>query len=132
MSPKAPAKPHFSNLLHELERQTKQCPPARAAAFGRRIHGLRRRLKERKPINKGLAALTTQIEAEVAARIARRENLPKPQFPEALPISARAEEIVETIQKHQVVVLAGETGSGKSTQIPKLCLAAGRGWVQPI
>ena len=127
MSSKAPAKPHLSDLLRELERQAGQCPPARAAVFGRRINGLRRRLKERKPINQSLAALTTQIEAEAAARITRRENLPKPRFPEALPISVRAEEIVETIQKHQVVVLAGETGSGKSTQIPKLCLAAGRG-----
>jgi ATP-dependent helicase HrpA len=48
-------------------------------------------------------------------------------FPPELPISARAEEIVATIQAHQVVILAGETGSGKTTQIPKMCLAAGRG-----
>jgi ATP-dependent helicase HrpA len=48
-------------------------------------------------------------------------------FPPALPISVRAEEIVATIQEHQVVILAGETGSGKTTQIPKMCLAAGRG-----
>jgi ATP-dependent helicase HrpA len=49
------------------------------------------------------------------------------EFPPELPISARAEEITETIQKHSVVILAGETGSGKTTQIPKMCLAAGRG-----
>ena len=48
-------------------------------------------------------------------------------FPPELPISARAEEVVATIQAHQVVILAGETGSGKTTQIPKMCLAAGRG-----
>jgi len=48
-------------------------------------------------------------------------------FPPELPISARAEEIVATIQAHQVVILAGETGSGKTTQIPKMCLVAGRG-----
>lgn len=48
-------------------------------------------------------------------------------FPPALPISARAEEIVAAIQAHPVVILAGETGSGKTTQIPKMCLAAGRG-----
>lgn len=48
-------------------------------------------------------------------------------FPPELPISARAEEITAAIQRHPVVILAGETGSGKSTQIPKLCLAAGRG-----
>lgn len=49
------------------------------------------------------------------------------EFPPELPISARAEEIVATIQEHPVVILAGETGSGKTTQIPKMCLAAGRG-----
>jgi len=49
------------------------------------------------------------------------------EFPPDLPISARAGEIVDAIQAHPVVILAGETGSGKTTQIPKLCLTAGRG-----
>jgi ATP-dependent helicase HrpA len=48
-------------------------------------------------------------------------------FPSELPISSRAEEIVTAIHEHQVIILAGETGSGKTTQIPKMCLAAGRG-----
>ena len=48
-------------------------------------------------------------------------------FPAELPISARAEEITAAIQANQVVILAGETGSGKTTQLPKMCLAAGRG-----
>ncbi len=49
------------------------------------------------------------------------------EFPPELPISVRAEEITAAIQANQVVILAGETGSGKTTQIPKMCLAAGRG-----
>jgi len=49
------------------------------------------------------------------------------EFPPELPISVRAEEITASIQENQVVILAGETGSGKTTQIPKMCLAAGRG-----
>ena len=49
------------------------------------------------------------------------------EFPPELPISVRAEEITAAIQASQVVILAGETGSGKTTQIPKMCLAAGRG-----
>jgi ATP-dependent helicase HrpA len=48
-------------------------------------------------------------------------------FPPELPISARAEEITAAVQRHPVLILAGETGSGKTTQIPKMCLAAGRG-----
>jgi ATP-dependent helicase HrpA len=53
--------------------------------------------------------------------------VPEVRLDESLPITARADEIVELIRKHQVIVLAGETGSGKTTQLPKLCLAAGRG-----
>ncbi len=49
------------------------------------------------------------------------------QYPEDLPVSARRHEIAELIAAHQVVVIAGETGSGKSTQIPKICLELGRG-----
>ncbi|MCY0386389.1 ATP-dependent RNA helicase HrpA [Robbsia sp. Bb-Pol-6] len=48
-------------------------------------------------------------------------------FPEALPVSARREEIARAIQQHQVVIVSGETGSGKTTQLPKICLALGRG-----
>ena len=49
------------------------------------------------------------------------------EFPPELPITSRVEEITAAIQANQVVILAGETGSGKTTQIPKMCLAAGRG-----
>src|SRR5688572_23587211 len=48
-------------------------------------------------------------------------------YPPALPISARKDEIVAAIRHHQVVIIAGETGSGKTTQIPKMCLEAGLG-----
>ncbi len=59
-----------------------------------------------------------------------RQNKPWPfriEYPPELPISARADEIIATIRDHQVVILAGETGSGKTTQIPKMCLVAGCG-----
>ena len=49
------------------------------------------------------------------------------EYPSELPISARADEIITAIRDHQVLILAGETGSGKTTQIPKMCLVAGRG-----
>jgi ATP-dependent helicase HrpA len=53
--------------------------------------------------------------------------IPKITYPEALPITARRESIIEAIRKNRVVVITGETGSGKTTQIPKMCLEAGRG-----
>lgn len=57
----------------------------------------------------------------------RAALVPEIRIDESLPIAAKADDIVSMIRKHQVIVLAGETGSGKSTQLPKLCLAAGRG-----
>jgi len=74
-----------------------------------------------------LDALAREIEASTARRAARAASKPVIQLDETLPITARAEEITRLIREHQVVVIAGETGSGKTTQLPKLCLAAGRG-----
>ncbi|MEI7785845.1 MAG: hypothetical protein WCK08_15755, partial [Betaproteobacteria bacterium] len=49
------------------------------------------------------------------------------QFPESLPVSARREDIARAIEAHQVVIVCGETGSGKTTQLPKIALSLGRG-----
>ena len=57
----------------------------------------------------------------------RLNNLPKPKYPEELPVSERREDILKCIQENQVTILCGETGSGKTTQIPKMCLELGRG-----
>ena len=58
-----------------------------------------------------------------------RQNAPLPRitYPEALPITARKEDIIRAIRRHPVVIITGETGSGKTTQIPKMCLEADRG-----
>ncbi len=74
-----------------------------------------------------LAAWRARLDAARARYAARAASVPPIRIDEALPIAVKADEIAELIRKHQVIVLAGETGSGKSTQIPKLCLAAGRG-----
>src|SRR6266511_4055882 len=58
---------------------------------------------------------------------ARRANLPEVSYPPALPVSQKKDEIRAAIRDHQVVVVAGETGSGKTTQLPKICLELGRG-----
>ncbi|HYS76191.1 MAG TPA: DEAD/DEAH box helicase, partial [Burkholderiales bacterium] len=57
----------------------------------------------------------------------RRALAPRPEFPPELPISAKREEIAKAISSHQVVIVCGETGSGKTTQLPKICLELGRG-----
>jgi ATP-dependent helicase HrpA len=61
------------------------------------------------------------------ANVSTTESSLKLEFPAELPISAHVEEISELLAEHQVIVVAGETGSGKTTQLPKICLAAGLG-----
>jgi ATP-dependent helicase HrpA len=56
-----------------------------------------------------------------------RHPLPVIEFPEELPVSGRREEIAAALSSHQVVIVSGETGSGKTTQLPKICLSIGRG-----
>ncbi|ERK17505.1 ATP-dependent helicase HrpA [Pantoea sp. AS-PWVM4] len=71
-----------------------------------------------------LAAEFTLAEQRVAQRMAAT---PRITFPENLPVSQKQQAIAEAIRDHQVVIVAGETGSGKTTQLPKICLALGRG-----
>ncbi|MFF3911352.1 ATP-dependent RNA helicase HrpA [Streptomyces sp. NPDC001848] len=97
-----------------------------AHRLGRRLEGAR---KIRKP--EARAAVLAEIEAEVAraeTRIAERTaRVPAVTYPEQLPVSQKKNEIADAIRDHQVVIVAGETGSGKTTQIPKICLELGRG-----
>jgi len=74
-----------------------------------------------------LTGLEKKLFASVEERLGRAQRLPRISFPRELPISARAEEIIGAIQDNPVVIISGETGCGKSTQIPKMCLRAGRG-----
>ncbi|MFI6289463.1 ATP-dependent RNA helicase HrpA [Streptomyces sp. NPDC051018] len=97
-----------------------------AHRLGRRLEGARR---IRKP--EARQAVLDEIAAETeraAARTARRaERVPEISYPEQLPVSQKKDEILEAIRDHQVVIVAGETGSGKTTQIPKICMELGRG-----
>ncbi|GGX75606.1 ATP-dependent RNA helicase HrpA [Saccharospirillum salsuginis] len=72
-------------------------------------------------------AVRSVFERSRAGFDARTQSLPAIRLNEELPVSERADDILAAIQEHQVVVIAGETGSGKTTQLPKLCLEAGLG-----
>src|SRR3954453_10438708 len=63
----------------------------------------------------------------IVGRVSRKAAPPAITYPPELPVSQRREDLLEAIREHQVVVVAGETGSGKTTQLPKLCLELGRG-----
>ena len=74
-----------------------------------------------------LDALAQQVAASAAEVQARLGGLPRVTYPEELPVSARRDEIARAIGEHQVVIVCGETGSGKTTQLPKICLELQRG-----
>lgn len=88
---------------------------------------LERRRAQGKPVDQVLARLADDLLVSQARVAERQAALPAISFPENLPISVKRESIAELIEKHQVVIIAGETGSGKTTQIPKICLTLGRG-----
>ncbi|CAN5404312.1 ATP-dependent RNA helicase HrpA [soil metagenome] len=126
-SPKAPATPQDGNPPRDRAqpprdraqppRDRAQPPRDRAQpphARAQPPHARAQPPRDRKPRGEG--------------RVARRAaSAPTISIPPELPIAARADDLIEAISRHQVIVVAGETGSGKSTQLPKLCLAAGRG-----
>jgi ATP-dependent helicase HrpA len=74
-----------------------------------------------------LERLLVQARQSAELRELRRVHVPAVHYPPDLPITARKDDIIAAIRAHQVVVIAGETGSGKTTQIPKMCLEAGLG-----
>ena len=95
--------------------------------LSRRVAGLRRRQREKKPIDRGLNEVERDVDKAkqlLAQREALRVTL---DYPAELPVVERREDILAAIRDHQVVVVAGETGSGKTTQLPKMCLELGRG-----
>ncbi|MBI5460656.1 MAG: ATP-dependent RNA helicase HrpA [Gammaproteobacteria bacterium] len=96
-------------------------------ALRARLAGLQRRARAGQPIDRGLPALIADIEKSRARCAQRAERLPKPEYLLDLPVVARREDIKTAIEKHQVVIVCGETGSGKTTQLPKICLELGRG-----
>ena len=86
----------------------------------------RRRLKKaRAP--KALQEIGAEIHAATERVALTDAAVPAITYPDALPVTARKDDIAEAIRDNQVVIIAGETGSGKTTQIPKICLELGRG-----
>lgn len=79
------------------------------------------------PDEKRLARWTERLQQSCQKVFNRQQSIPCIQYDDALPIAAKREEIKKALLENQVVVIAGETGSGKTTQLPKICLEIGRG-----
>ena len=111
-------------ILRSLQSQLSECLPVDKAQLLRRLQGV-----QRLPANKQTAVLAIigqELEkAKLRAQL-RQQNVPKLHYPD-LPVTDKRHDIAEAIRKHQVVIVAGETGSGKTTQLPKICMEAGRG-----
>ena len=94
--------------------------------LGRRLDGVRR-IRDPGRRGQALADLARQVESSLRRVQARAERVPPLSYPAELPVSQRRDDLLAAIRDHQVVIVAGETGSGKTTQLPKLCLELGRG-----
>ena len=92
-----------------------------------RINQLQQLATQNKPIERHLAEVSQKIAQSQSKYTARLASLPKPAYPLELPVSTRRDEIADAIKNNQVVIVCGETGSGKTTQLPKICLELGRG-----
>lgn len=113
--------------LKELKRRLAGVPAAEREFLRRRLSGLERRARQGKPFDRALQRLESDLGRAETRHHARRSVPLMPEYDPALPITAHRAELIRAIRDHQVVVVAGETGSGKTTQLPKLCLEAGRG-----
>jgi ATP-dependent helicase HrpA len=122
----------ITSRLEELEVALADCMLSERVRLGRRLQRLRASLESGRPprrLDRDLDHLARRASASVKTRKSRLQALTRARidFPAELPISACVEQIRAAIQEHPVVIVAGDTGSGKTTQIPKICLQAGRG-----
>ncbi len=118
--------------LVDLERRLDGCMMSDRVRLGRRLRRLREALTSGRPprrLVQDLDHIAERARRSRRTRALRRQALEAMTlgFPAELPVSQRADEIQAAIRAHPVVIVAGDTGSGKTTQIPKICLLAGRG-----
>ena len=113
--------------IRELKLLLPQCLLKDQLRIGWRLAGWLKKNPDPTLVPPYLEAWLTEAMNSVDLRQRRQERLPTIDYPPLLPITAKREEIVAAIRAHQVLVIAGETGSGKTTQIPKMCLEAGFG-----
>ncbi len=110
------------DTLTTLKSLIRQCMLADRFHFNKALRQLAKKANK-----EAIEKLQQQIQRSVQQAEQRAAAKPQPSFAEHLPINQKQQQICEAIEQHQVIVLCGETGSGKTTQLPKLCLKLGRG-----
>ncbi len=116
----------YSTDIAALARQIRDCLSSDRHYFKRQLDYLRRELKSGKNPTEKLNRLAARIQRSIAKSQQRGASIPALKYPD-LPVTEKKDEIIQLIKKNQVVIVCGETGSGKTTQLPKICLQAGRG-----
>ena len=117
-----------SQRLAQLLSQLDAVFPASRRELRARIGGLEKRLRDGGELDpRALLAVEKSIQSSIDERARRRSLVPVITYPPALPVTHALDALRTALNSAQVVVVAGETGSGKSTQLPKLCLEIGRG-----
>lgn len=117
----SPVNPSLTAIAASID----QCMLVDRFPLRRKLRTIAKRLKDDKASDRLLEELQERIRRSIAVHEQRTE-IPEINFPD-LPIADKRDEIADAIAKNQVVVIAGETGSGKTTQLPKICLQLGRG-----
>lgn len=92
----------------------------------RDVRTIEQRIKQQKPVDQLLEKMIARVQKS-QNEVAVRHQPVAIHYPPGLPVSGKRDDILQAIQSHQVVVVAGETGSGKTTQLPKICIEAGLG-----
>ncbi|MFG1707895.1 ATP-dependent RNA helicase HrpA [Nonomuraea sp. M3C6] len=118
--------PSLSSPLADLQSRLPELMPRDQRRLRRRLDGMRR-VRSRDTRDKIVAEILADVERAEQRLVRRREAVPVVKYPENLPVAQRKDDILQAVRDHQVVIIAGETGSGKTTQIPKICLELGRG-----
>lgn len=111
---------HFEELI-------RQAPRSVQGLFRARLRGAHTRRKSGQSVEKIEESILHDLKKSIDAYQRRLRSKPVCSYPEDLPVSEHRDEIAAAIRDHQVVILCGETGSGKTTQLPKICLDLGRG-----
>ena len=93
----------------------------------RQLKHIKRSNSSDEKIQERIVRLNKRLAGSIKKKSWRQSNRPTLIYNDDLPITSNKDDIIEAIQHHQVLIISGDTGSGKSTQIPKFCLAAGRG-----
>jgi len=127
MPPTTQAPGQTAQLIQRIRTLLRKAMLRDRAAANRKLHQLQKTRRGGQRLLTELLAIEKRLERSAQERSERLRRRPRVHYPTALPITAQRHEIIQAIKRHPVVIISGETGCGKSTQIPKMCLQAGRG-----